>query len=153
VGCSLPSVTAYDDATLMITAHDPLRGPDRLIPYDQLMEDWKPFSYLYMIVYFPDDEPEVAALLGEAWDSDANRLKALALAEEATAADPEDALPGSTWAARWCILSATRKLPRPLTRHSRLASTAHDPIPVLALCGLLQFRPHRLSVAAYREHL
>jgi tetratricopeptide (TPR) repeat protein len=87
-------VTAYDDATQTITAHDPLRGPDRLIPYDQLTEDWKPFSYLYMVIYFPDDEPEVAALLGEAWDPDANRLKALAIAEDATAADPED---GFAW--------------------------------------------------------
>lgn len=75
----------------MIMAHDPLRGPDRLIPYDQLMEDWKPFSYLYMVIYFPDDEPQVAALLGEDWDPDANRLKALDIAEHATAADPGDA--------------------------------------------------------------
>jgi hypothetical protein len=87
-------VTAYDDATQTITAHDPLRGPDRLIPYEQLMEDWKPFSYLYMVIYIPDDEPEVAALLGEAWDADANRREALAIAQQATAANPED---GFAW--------------------------------------------------------
>jgi tetratricopeptide (TPR) repeat protein len=87
-------VTAYDDATQSVTAHDPLRGPDRLIPYQQLMEDWKPFSYLYMVIYSPDDEPEVATILGEAWDADANRLKALGIAQAATAADPED---GFAW--------------------------------------------------------
>jgi tetratricopeptide (TPR) repeat protein len=87
-------VTAYDDANQMMTAHDPLRGPDRLIPYDQLIEDWKPFSYLYMVVYFPDDESEVAALLGEAWDSDANRRKALNIAQDATVANPDD---GFAW--------------------------------------------------------
>ena len=87
-------VTAYDDAEQTITAHDPLRGPDRPMPYDQLMEDWKPFSYLYMVIYYPDDEPEVAALLGEAWDADANRRRALDIAEDATAADPED---GFAW--------------------------------------------------------
>jgi tetratricopeptide (TPR) repeat protein len=87
-------VTAYDDATQSVTAHDPLRGPDRLIPYDQLIEDWKPFSYLYMVIYLPDDEPEVAAILGDAWDAEANRRKALDIAQDATAADPED---GFAW--------------------------------------------------------
>jgi tetratricopeptide (TPR) repeat protein len=87
-------VTAYDDATQSVTAHDPLRGPDRLIPYDQLMEDWKPFSFLYMVIYFPDDEPEVAAILGEAWDADANRMRALDMAQDATTADPDD---GYAW--------------------------------------------------------
>lgn len=84
-------VTAYDDLAQTVTAHDPLRGPDRLIPYDTLMEDWKPFSYLYMVVYFPDDELQVSDLLGDAWDGDANRLKALEIAQSATAIDPEDA--------------------------------------------------------------
>jgi hypothetical protein len=48
-------------------------------PYDQLMEDWKPFSYLYMVIYFPDDEPR-RRHTGEAWDADANRRKALDIA-------------------------------------------------------------------------
>jgi tetratricopeptide (TPR) repeat protein len=84
-------VTAYDDETLTITAHDPLRGPDKKIPYDQLMEDWKPFSYLYMLIYLPEDEAEVASIVGENWDPDANRQNALTIAQEATAADPGDA--------------------------------------------------------------
>lgn len=87
-------VTAYDDATQTMTAHDPLRGPDRLIPYEQLMRDWKPFSYLYMVIYFPDDESEVAAILGEAWDADGNRRTALDIAQDATTADPAD---GFAW--------------------------------------------------------
>lgn len=83
--------TAYDDATKTITAHDPLRGPDRRIPYDRLMADWKPFSYLYMVVYFPEDEAEVASILGGDWDPDVNRQRALSIAQQATAADPSDA--------------------------------------------------------------
>ena len=47
-------ITGYDDATGTVTAHDPLRGPDRKIPYDTLMEDWKPFNYLYMVIYLPE---------------------------------------------------------------------------------------------------
>jgi tetratricopeptide (TPR) repeat protein len=86
--------TAYDDEAMTITAHDPLRGPDKKIPYDQLLADWKPFNYLYMVLYFPQDEPEVAAILGEDWDPDLNRQKALSIAQDATAADAND---GFAW--------------------------------------------------------
>jgi tetratricopeptide (TPR) repeat protein len=84
-------VTGYDDATGTITAHDPYRGPDKQIAYESLMEDWKPFNYLYMVLYFPEHETELADILGEDWDADANRQKALGLSEQATAANPDDA--------------------------------------------------------------
>ena len=86
--------TAYDDASRTITAHDPLRGPDKKIPYDQLMADWKPFNYLYMVLYFPQDEAEVASILGEDWDPALNRENALTIAQDATAADADD---GFAW--------------------------------------------------------
>ena len=44
-----------------------------------------------MVVYLPDREAEVQALLGPDWDPGLNRLSALATAEAATAADPNDA--------------------------------------------------------------
>ena len=84
-------ITGYDDAAGTVTAHDPLRGPDRKIPYDTLMEDWKPFNYLYMVIYLPEDEQELSAILGPDWDADANRLRALSMAEEAIASSPKDA--------------------------------------------------------------
>ncbi|HEY5982492.1 MAG TPA: C39 family peptidase [Anaerolineales bacterium] len=87
-------VTGYDDAATAFTVHDPLRGPDRKIGYDQLMEDWKPFNYLYMVIFFPEDEPEVAAILGADWDPDANRQNALSIAEAATKANDSD---GFAW--------------------------------------------------------
>jgi tetratricopeptide (TPR) repeat protein len=84
-------ITGYDDATGTVTAHDPLRGPDQQIPYDRLMENWKPFNYLYMVLYFPEDETEVATMLGDNWDEDLNRRSALNRAEQATISNPEDA--------------------------------------------------------------
>jgi tetratricopeptide (TPR) repeat protein len=84
-------VTGYDDATMTFTAHDPLRGPDKKIEYQQLMADWKPFNYLYIVIYFPEHEGEVASLLGQNWDPDANRRNALAFAQAATQADSGDA--------------------------------------------------------------
>jgi tetratricopeptide (TPR) repeat protein len=84
-------VTGYDDAGGIVIAQDPLRGPDKKIAYDTLMKDWKPFNYLYMVIYPPKDEEGVKSILGANWDSDQNRQNALATAQAATAADPHDA--------------------------------------------------------------
>ena len=84
-------LTGYDDATQTFTAQDPYRGPDKQMSYEQIESEWKPFNYVYMVVYLPDREAEVQALLGPDWDPGLNRLNALASAEAATAADPKDA--------------------------------------------------------------
>ncbi len=84
-------VTGYDDAESMIIAQDPLRGPDRRFPYEQLVEDWKPFSYLYMVIYFPQNEEDVKSLLEADWDPDLNRQRAMDIASADIAANPDDA--------------------------------------------------------------
>ncbi len=84
-------ITGYDDATGTFTAQDPLRGPDKKIPYEQLMSDWKPFNYLYMVLYLPQDEAQVQAILGDNWNADQNRQRALEIAQQATASNPNDA--------------------------------------------------------------
>jgi len=84
-------LTGYDDATQTFTAQDPYRGPDKSIPYEQLESEWKPFNYLYLIVYLPEQETEIQTLLASNWDRDWNRQNALAIAEAATVKDPTDA--------------------------------------------------------------
>jgi tetratricopeptide (TPR) repeat protein len=84
-------ITGYDDTAGVVTAQDPLRGADRKIPYDTLMADWKPFNYLFMVIYFPADEEEVKSILGTNWDPDQNRLDALAIADTAVTSNPTDA--------------------------------------------------------------
>ena len=83
-------ITGYDDNAEVLTAQDPLHGPDQKIPYDKLMVDWKPFNYLYMVIYLPQDETEVKSILGSNWDPDQNRQNALSIAQAAVAADPND---------------------------------------------------------------
>ena len=85
------AVTGYEDSEKSVIVQDPLRGPDRRISYDQLMEDWKPFNYLYMLLYFPGDEAEVQSILGVDWDETLNRQGAMDLANDQIAADPADA--------------------------------------------------------------
>ena len=84
-------LTGYDDVAGTFTVQDPYRGPDKQIPYEQLESEWKPFNYLYLVVYLPEREGEVQALLGPNWDRDANRQNALAIAQADTAEDPNDA--------------------------------------------------------------
>ncbi len=70
-------LTGYDDGSATFTYQDPLRGPDRQVAYDQLMTDWKPFNYLYMVIYLPQEEAELKGILGANWDPDRNRTNAL----------------------------------------------------------------------------
>jgi tetratricopeptide (TPR) repeat protein len=84
-------ITGYDEDAGTFTAQDPLRGPDKKIPFDLLMSDWKPFNYLYMVIYLPQDEEEVKSILGADWDPEQNRQRALALAQSAVSADANDA--------------------------------------------------------------
>lgn len=84
-------LTGYDDASAAFTTQDTFRGPDRQVGYAQLDADWKPFNRVYMLVYTPEQEQTVQAILGPHWDLDANRQAALEAAQAETQADPQDA--------------------------------------------------------------
>lgn len=84
-------LTGYDDQAQTFIVQDTYRGPDRKISYQQLAADWKPFNYLYMIIYLPEQEAQVKSLLASDWDPDQNRQKALDVAQTATMEDPSDA--------------------------------------------------------------
>lgn len=84
-------LTGYEDATESFIVQDSYHGPDKVVSYSQLESDWKPFNYMYMVIYFPQDEEELKAILGQDWDLDQNRQSTLALAGQAVAADPNDA--------------------------------------------------------------
>ena len=56
-------VTAYDDAKQTLRIPDTLLGVMSL-SYDELMLDWAHFDGIYLVVYPPEREAEVLALLG-----------------------------------------------------------------------------------------
>jgi tetratricopeptide (TPR) repeat protein len=84
-------MTGYDDATQTFTAQDAYRGPDKQIPYEEVLSEWKPFNYLYLVVYLPEKEEQIRTILGPNWDPGLNRLNALGIAQAATEKDPSDA--------------------------------------------------------------
>lgn len=84
-------LTGYDDTTQTFIAQDPYRGPDKSTSYEQLESEWKPFNYVYMVTYLPEQEEQIKSLLGSDWNPDLNRQKALDIAQAATVKDPSDA--------------------------------------------------------------
>jgi tetratricopeptide (TPR) repeat protein len=84
-------LTGYDDATQTFIAQDTFRSPDRNVPYESVLENWQAFNYVYLLVFRPDQTELVKSILGEDWDVDTNRQKALELAQSQTVQDPDDA--------------------------------------------------------------
>ena len=87
-------LTGYDDAKGTFTTQDSFYGANRQVPYEKLDEYWQSFNRVYIVVYLPEQEATLKALLGEDWDPDRNRQKALEIAQAETGADPEN---GFTW--------------------------------------------------------
>jgi tetratricopeptide (TPR) repeat protein len=87
-------VTGYDEAGQTFTVQDTFHGPNEILSYDKLDEYWQPFNRLYMLIYTPDQEEIVQAILGDHWDEDFNRQHALEAARAEIEIDPED---GYAW--------------------------------------------------------
>jgi len=83
-------ITGYDDSRQIFTVHDTEVGPDQQVSYAEVAEKWQSFNYVYLMVYPPEKEGEVQAVLGEDWDVDTNRQNALELAQEQTIENPDD---------------------------------------------------------------
>ena len=67
--------------------YDPLNGngPDnrgRPLPYYELEARWRHFNRQYLVIYFPEQEAQVQAILGDQWDAEFNAQWTL---EQATA--------------------------------------------------------------------
>jgi tetratricopeptide (TPR) repeat protein len=84
-------LTGYDEATQTFIAQDTFRGPDRNVPYQSVLENWQAFNYVYLLVFRPEQTELVKSILGEDWDVDINRQKALDLTQFQTVQDPNNA--------------------------------------------------------------
>ncbi len=86
-------VTGYNDANQVFTVHDTEKGPNQQMSYQQLLEDWQSFNYVYIMAYLPENEDDLKRALGENWDVEINRQNALELARSESEADPENPFP------------------------------------------------------------
>jgi tetratricopeptide (TPR) repeat protein len=81
-------VTGYDDAEQVFIVQDAYYlneekpRKDRRIKYDELLEGWRSFNYLFMVVYPPERENEVLNTLGGLSDPTLGYQRALQVADE-----------------------------------------------------------------------
>lgn len=86
------TVRGYDDARGVFYVNDPMLGNNVPLAYGTFQSYWQAFSYRYMVVYKPSDEPLLRAIVGAEWDdrtmrrSYYERAKAEALAQGTSAA-------------------------------------------------------------------
>ncbi len=63
-------VVGYDDVTREVIVRDAYYSPpnyplDYRIPYDQLMQEWQNFNYVFLVIYPPERQNDVYNLLGD----------------------------------------------------------------------------------------
>jgi len=76
----------YDDARQEMYFFDPLLGNGtdgrgRPMSYADVDERWRPFNRDYLVIYAPEDEARVEAILGNNWDADYNAVWTLTQAQ------------------------------------------------------------------------
>ena len=84
-------VTGYDDAAQQFTVHDSEAGPNRKLSYAELYKNWQSFNYVYIMAFPAEMQPTLESVLGENWDVETNRQKALEASEKETQSDPDNA--------------------------------------------------------------
>lgn len=58
-------ITGYDDAKQEFIAQDSYYAPDYPISYDQILQEWRSFNYVFLVIYPPEQQANVFALLGD----------------------------------------------------------------------------------------
>jgi len=84
-------VTGYDDAAQQFTVHDSEIGPNQKLSYAELDKNWQSFNYVYIMAFPTEMQATLESVLGENWDVETNRQKALEASEKETRSDPENA--------------------------------------------------------------
>jgi len=84
-------LTGYDDASQTFIVQDTNVGPNQRVAYQALDEGWRAFNRVYILIYPPDDQPTIEALLGLDTDPDTNRERALEVARAEVENAPDDA--------------------------------------------------------------
>jgi hypothetical protein len=62
------TVTGYDDAKRVFYVNDSMLGRGVPLTYEWFDSNWQPFSYRWMVLYRPEAEPLVRAIVGPDWN-------------------------------------------------------------------------------------
>lgn len=86
-------VRGFDEKKQVIIQDDSYQGPNREIKYFDFLSMWQPFNFDYMIVYTPEMQDKVAAIIGEEMDEQKAWDNALVRAEKEQVLDPQNPYP------------------------------------------------------------
>ena len=64
-------VSGYDDAKSTFLVQDSYLGPNLAVPYAEMESYWRAFNYLFVVVYPPEREADLLAILGPLADLNA----------------------------------------------------------------------------------
>ena len=67
------TVRGYDDARKVFLVNDSMLGRGVPLTYDWFATNWQPFSYRYMVLYRPEEEPLLRSIIGDDWNDSRNR--------------------------------------------------------------------------------
>ncbi|HET9809836.1 MAG TPA: C39 family peptidase [Candidatus Limnocylindria bacterium] len=62
------TVRGYDDAKKVFYVNDSMRGNNFALSYDFFNRNGQSFSFRYMVIYKPDDEKLLRAIIGDQWN-------------------------------------------------------------------------------------
>ncbi len=79
-------IMGYDDALGVLYSYDSLLGngddgQGRAIPYEDYDSRWKPFNRDYMVLYRPEQEAALQAIMGDHWDLTYNLEQSLLISQ------------------------------------------------------------------------
>ena len=64
-------LSGYDDGQAVFTAQDSYEGPNRPVAYDTMISNWRAFDFIFLVIYPPENESDVLAILGPLADEQA----------------------------------------------------------------------------------
>ncbi len=83
-------MNGYDEQNRKFLGQDSFSGENQWFDYDLIDRQWQAFNRVYILVYLPDQEATIQAILADNWDVDKNRQNALEIAKQETESDPQN---------------------------------------------------------------
>ena len=81
-------LTGYNNSAHTFLTQDSYYGADQYLDERKLDQNWQAFNRVYLLVYPPEKEDTLKAILSGNWDMDQNRRNALEFAQRETRTDP-----------------------------------------------------------------